>query len=201
MAKSKKDGGQINWIAVKSYYITRNASMQKTAEHFGISLSNLKRHAKEENWVAAKKEKQEEIGLKTLQRDTEKQVELRARIDIATEKMLEHIEKTICDEDQFRRHIITVSQDFTSTQYEEKFDKRDTKNMKDVVSMLKELKNMSGGQTAAELMRQQLERERFEFEKEKFEWEKKRDAERNGQIGNTEQYGVVMMPAVKEEEE
>lgn len=199
MAKSKKDGGQKpNWNKIKAYYITQNVSLKKTAEEFGVALSNLKKHAKDENWVAAKKEKQEEIGLKVVQRSTEKQVDILSRIDNDLLIMLGHIEGMIKDEMQFQRHLVTVEAPSdsglgtVSTTYEQEFEKRDTKPMRDAVAMLKEIKGLVGGQTATEKERLALEREKFEHEKQMDLQKLELEREKAGKDENASEVSIVI---------
>lgn len=171
MAKSRKEGGQINWVAIKSYYITHNVSYKKTAEKFGVALSNLMRHAKAEDWVAAKKKKQEEIGLKVVQKDTENQVNSLARLSAATDELLGRIEQALADVEQFNRHIITESAPApegigtVSVTYEKFFDKVDTKAIRDLSQSLKTISELQGYMKPGEIAKLQLERERFEWEK------------------------------------
>lgn len=195
MAKSKKDGGQINWVAIKSYYITHNVSLEKTAEKYGVDASGVKRRAKAENWVAAKKEKHKEIELKVIQKSTEKRIDELAEIrEIASDEIRE-IKEAMQRGKQLHTHIVTESAPNAdglgtiSVTYEKEFEKIDINFANRLADTLDKLERVLGYMKPGDLEKLQLEREKFEWEKaqaEKKEEEEKLDNDISIQIGGYE---------------
>ena len=57
-----------DWIKIKNYYITHDISLKKIAKKFKVSITAVKKHCSEENWVKSKKEKHAEIDQKVYQK-------------------------------------------------------------------------------------------------------------------------------------
>lgn len=205
MATKKRGRQSYDWNLIMQDYISDPESTQKKmAEKYGVTLRLLEEHARTEHWLATKKEYQKKIAEKTAEKIAEKISDVRAdalvRLSNVAESLLQTIERTTADSSQFNRYIVSENAPapegigVVSVTYEKEFEKTDTKAIKDIAQSLKTISEVLGYMKPGEVAKLQLERE-------KFEWEKKRDAERNGQLDTNEQYGVVMMPAVKEEEE
>lgn len=88
--------GKTNWVKIKNEYINGNVSYRKLAEKHGISFSYLQQKARKEKWVLKRKEQQNKISEKVLQKTAEnlaeKEANRMARISDAADKLLEKIE-------------------------------------------------------------------------------------------------------------
>lgn len=216
MATKKKGSGpkqKIDWEKMKQEYVTSNPkkSYRELAEKYVVNCDYVRQRATREHWVAARKEFMEEVSQRAHKKIAENRSNILARADKAAEVMMAQIEECLSDPEQFKRHLVVASAPADSglgtisTTYEQLFEKRDTKSMKDIIQMLKEVKAMCGGQTQTEKDRHALDREKFEHDKEmdikRFEWEKQKAIEKSGHVdGDEDRYGVVLMPELLEVE-
>lgn len=87
--------GKTNWVKIKNEYINGNVSYRKLAEKHGISFSYLQQKARKEKWVLKRKEQQNKISEKVLQKTAEnlaeKEANRMARISDAADELLEKI--------------------------------------------------------------------------------------------------------------
>lgn len=95
----------IDWLKLKNEYINGNISYRKLAEKYDVSFNTLQKKARKEKWFAKRKEQHDKITTKTRQKTAEKIAEKEAnritRIENATDRLLEKIEKATEQLDQF----------------------------------------------------------------------------------------------------
>lgn len=85
-----------DWTKIKTEYITDSkSSYRKLAEKYGVSFNTLQCRAKDEGWAELKRQAQDKITTKSIQKGIDKQVNRATRLMGATDKLLVLIEKTV----------------------------------------------------------------------------------------------------------
>lgn len=205
--KSKKDGGQrYDWEKIKRDYVSNpKLSLRDISKKYGIRQKTVFDKSKADNWFATKKKVQEEVSAKAIAKATATKANKLANEMLATEMLSSKLLDALNDPEQFNRYVVQETESYQdgtmkSETVEKKFEKLDTKAMKDIAQTLKAVEEMKRGfyniMKAEQLERINIEKERLQLEKERLEWEKQKQAERNGQTDNGESYGVVLMPPV-----
>lgn len=175
--KKKKNGRQnYDWDLIKMDYVSDpQSSLKKISEKYGIRYRTVEDRSKADSWFATKKKYQAEVVRKATAKlsakATAKKADELANTIQAAANIAEAILRKTQDPDQFCRHIIQEgnAESYGSTEYV--FEKMDMKAAKDAVSALKGVEELLRGfhniQKADALIKQQLEREKFEWEKKK----------------------------------
>jgi transposase-like protein len=121
----------VDWQRIKAEYIAGGISYRKLAEKYGVSFNTLKTHAVEEQWYKLRQQKDKKTTTKIVEslsdKDAEKAVDI---IDVA-DKLLGKISK-IMDEIPL-----------------------DTQSMKHLTSALKDLKEIKGFKSDADMREQE----------------------------------------------
>ena len=85
-----------DWTQIKSEYITDSkSSYRKLAEKYDVPFATLQCRARKEKWAELKKQTQDNIITKTIDKDTEKKVDRMTRLLNVTDKVLEKIEVAV----------------------------------------------------------------------------------------------------------
>ena len=202
--QKKKTGRQnYDWGAIKHDYVTDpKASLRKMAAKYGVSLNSIYKKSKADGWFAARKKHQERIVAKAIARTEDKMArELSKEADFLG-VMKGHMEKMLRDEDQFRRHLVetkVIDDDggMIITTEERKYDKYDSKAMKDSMQILQMMESMTRSlfniQKADALQKAQIDRERLELERERLELEKQK-----AELNKVEKDAVIRIGGMEE---
>lgn len=151
-----------DWDAVRLWYLANeDASLEKTCVKFSIPKKTLFSHAKNAGWAAAKRELKKQLSEngedEHAECENEKIASLAYAADLAVERITRILSQPADDEN----------------------DKSDTKNLKDCVSVLKDLtaiiRNVNDIQTPAQAQSQRIEQEKWELEKSKQTESAKKD--------------------------
>lgn len=86
---------EINWIDVRTEYITTLTSYRKLADKYGVSFRTLSERAKQEGWRDARAAFRENLVTKAVQKAENRQADRMARIDKAADRLLSKIERAI----------------------------------------------------------------------------------------------------------
>ena len=86
---------EINWIDVRTEYITTLISYRKLADKYGVSFRTLSERAKQEKWRDARAAFRENLVTKAVQKAENRQADRMARIDKAADRLLSKIERAI----------------------------------------------------------------------------------------------------------
>lgn len=85
-----------DWTKIKSEYITDSkSSYRKLAEKYAVPFATLQCRARKEGWAELKKQTQDNIITKTIDKDTDKKVDRMTRLMDVTDKLLVKIEETV----------------------------------------------------------------------------------------------------------
>lgn len=203
--KTKKSGRQnYDWNAIMIDYCSDpKATLKSISKKYDIRYDTVAKKSKADNWFATRKRHQSKVVSKALSKSATKQSNELAKEMSMLSMMQGHIDKALKDSVQFNRHIKVdpITGDLT----EEILDKVDTRAAKDIMQTLKMIEDMSRSlyniQKAEAIQRHQIEAERLQLERERLELEKERIALRNGDVGDSSKYGVVLMPEVLSNDE
>ena len=125
----------VDWNAIKAEYIAGGTSYRKLCEKYGVSRTTLQRKAKDENWVELRSQaeaKTESIIVKSVSRKKAKTAD--KIIDVA-DKLLNKISE----------FVETIPLDMMSS----------TQALKHLTSALKDLKDIKGFKTDADMREQE----------------------------------------------
>ena len=84
-----------DWKKIKAEYISGGTSYRKLAEKYGESLSNIKRIAKNENWVELRNQCKAKAATKIVEIESSKQAERMERLLNVSDKLLEAVEDAV----------------------------------------------------------------------------------------------------------
>jgi hypothetical protein len=85
----------VDWTTIKTEYVTTDTSYRKLADKYGVSMTEVSRHGKEECWREQRQKYQEKAYAKTLDtliRGQQKRIE---RLQHITDKILDKIELSV----------------------------------------------------------------------------------------------------------
>ena len=85
-----------DWTQIKTEYITdSNSSYRRLAEKYEVSFNTLQCRAKKEEWAKLKRQAQDKITKKTIDKDINKKVDRATRLMDVTDKLLIKIEEAV----------------------------------------------------------------------------------------------------------
>lgn len=85
-----------DWTKIKTEYITDSkSSYRKISEKYGVSFNTLQCRAKKEGWAELKRQAQDKITKKTIDKDINKKVDRATRLMDVTDRLLNKVEEAI----------------------------------------------------------------------------------------------------------
>lgn len=97
----------IDWVKIKTEYVTTGISQRELANKYNLSLSGISKRAKAEDWVKRRKSYQNrrasKVERKVIERDAEKMLTQMERLSKATDRLLEKVEIAI---EQLDRYVL-----------------------------------------------------------------------------------------------
>ena len=154
-----------DWEKIKSDYLTGNMSLRELAEKHGVSLSTLGTRAAKEEWTEKRQHHRNKVVAKTEEKRAGRKAEKILRLQEAADRMQQHIDKVLEDEEQFHRHLVN----FGTKEVLHK--KADTKAIRDMTAALKDLTDIIRdvyGIAGMDLKhRMKMDKEKLKLEKEK----------------------------------
>ena len=85
----------MDWKKLRAEYIKGGTSYRKLAEKYGESLSNIKRVAKNENWVELKNQCQAKAATKIVEIESDRQAERMRRLLTVSDELLDCVEDAV----------------------------------------------------------------------------------------------------------
>lgn len=185
----------VDWNPIKTEYITTKCSYRQLSEKYGVSIAQISRVCKKEQWKEQREQHAEKCFRKAEEKAANKEANRLARLITATTKAIDVAMEAFEDEQQFNRYIISEGIGGGATETEERiYSKVDTKALKDLTGVLKDLTGLMRDfyniPTPAQAEAQRIAAERLALDKLKAATD---DDDEN-------ETGVVMIPAVKEAE-
>lgn len=86
---------EVNWLEIKTEYITTDISYRKLAEKYGIPKNRIAAKGSEENWVELRGQYRDETVTKTVEAVAAQEVDRAARILTVADKLLDKIEAIV----------------------------------------------------------------------------------------------------------
>lgn len=182
----------IDWTKAEVEFVAGDLSLKDTAKALGVSYSTLSKVAAEAKWRVKRQEYRKSVANNVLSR-------ARARDEKSLEKLIQGAEKVLGtaitalnDSQQFNRYVIT---DGMGGAEEKVFSKVDSKAMKEMTAVIKDLTGLlrdfydipTPGQKAAQ-----------EIAKERLALERMRSGSGSDDGQET---GVIILPPVKEKKQ
>ncbi len=130
------------WQTIKAEYIAGGTSYRKLAEKYGINRSKLQARATREKWAELKSQAQAKSDAKIVDKVSKKEAARLNKLNTVTDKLLDKI-STIID-----------------TVY-------DTQGIKHISSALKDIKDIKGFKSAADMREQEARIKKLQKEAEK----------------------------------
>ena len=153
-----------DWIAIKNDYINTDISYRKLAGKYNVSFATLRERAKKENWVAQKETQHHNVSTKIAQKTQEvivaKEVNRIDRINSLADKLIEKLEQA---SEQLDNYIVTNKKKVKTIEYDNNVQGKpakeittevenleivngiiDAKNLKQLASALKDIKDIQG---------------------------------------------------------
>lgn len=90
----------IDWLQIKTDYITEATSYRKLAQKYGVPYTNIGKKAKEEGWMALREQYHDKTLTKTLENSSDKSAKRTMRIHAAADKMVDKIEQMMDSPEQ-----------------------------------------------------------------------------------------------------
>lgn len=110
----------VDWSAIKTEYVTTDISYRKLCEKYNVSMTEVSRHGKDEEWRNERKKYQEKAYAKTLDTLIRKQQKRIERLQTITDKIIDKIELSVdkMDETDFQayRQITAALKDIKEIQ-------------------------------------------------------------------------------------
>lgn len=132
----------MDWKQIKAEYIAGGTSYRKLCEKYGVSRTTLQRKAKDEKWLELRSQAEAKTETKIIDTVGKKEAARLNKINAVTDKLLDKI-STIID----------------------KVD--DTQGIKHISSALKDIKEIKGFKSAADMREQEARIKKLQKEAEK----------------------------------
>lgn len=178
--------------AMKTEYITTDISVRDLAAKYGVSASGVFKYSKRDGWKKQRVERVERCVAKAIQKSETKEVNRLARLMDATTKAIDVAMEAFEDDKQFNRYIVNRREkymggkdgkagDVIETEWSEEqiFSKIDTKALKDLTGILKDLDGLMRQYynlpTPAQAEAQRIAAERLELDKKKAQVDEDED--------------------------
>ena len=84
-----------DWQKIKTEYITTDTSYRKLAQKYGVNATTIAKKAGKEDWVSQRNQQASKTLSKTLAADSKRKADRMARIQDATDLLLDKIERAI----------------------------------------------------------------------------------------------------------
>ena len=190
----------INWMKIETEYVAGSSTLRELAAKKRVSYSTLSKRASEGGWARKRQKFRAEVEKDAL---ASAQARGKERMDAllqASEKLLDTAAQAIQDNEQFRRWVVTEGTGEGCSEASEKtFDKVDTRAMKDMVFVLKELtgilRDAYGIRTPAQELGEKLASERIRQVRAQTEKLKRESGEEKSGAG-----GALVLPVIDEVE-
>ena len=86
-----------DWNKIKTEYITTDTSYRKLAKKYGVNSTTIAKRAGKEDWVSQRNQQASKTLSKTLAADSKRKADRMARIQDATDLLLDKIEQAITE--------------------------------------------------------------------------------------------------------
>ena len=173
----------VDWSPIRTEYITTKCSYRQLSEKYGVSIAQISRVCKKEQWAKQRERYAEKCFRKAEEKAANKEANRLARLIDATTKAIDVAMEAFEDEKQFNRYMVEKKEKYAvpleqedGTMIDERqwveektFAKVDTKALKDLTGVLKDLTTLMRDfyniPTPAQAEAQRIAAERLELDK------------------------------------
>lgn len=161
-----------DWKKIKTEYVTGRCSYKDLSQKYGVGTTAIYERSRKERWVEARKKHRERAVNKAIRKAEDREAERLSKIGDLAGMAVDVAVKAFKDEDQFYRYLVSESPapGMTAT-VERRFDKVDTKALRDLTVCIKELtgilRDVYRIPTQAEEESQRIAAERLNLERQK----------------------------------
>jgi hypothetical protein len=191
---------KVDWIAAKTEYVTQRTSYKRLAKKYGVSMTAIAKHAKEERWVQAREDYINRTVKKAVAKLETQEVDKLARIMSAADKMAGIVDDLSGRSELFTSRVAVMKDDGEPLLGDDGKPVMDTtvnaRDIRDFTTALKDLtatiRNLYNLPTKAQAEAQRINTERWEAEKRRMEAESSTDNNRIEVViaGGLEDYTV-----------
>ena len=163
-----------DWTEIETVYIAGNMSLRELAKQQGVSYSSLSKIATKRKWAAKRQRERDKLASATLGRARARNQRKLEKLISATERAMDTALSALEDEQQFRRYIVSEGRGEGVSSTEEKiFDKIDTKALKELTGVLRDLtalaRDFYGIRTPSQSVAEKIALEKLELERKRTE--------------------------------
>lgn len=163
----------MDWIEIKTEYVSGKATYRELAKKYGVSFSTLQKRAKEEKWSEGRKKYRDRVVTKALTRTCARDAARLAKLQRSAMLLAADLEKVLMDPALPYRHVGQGSKPIDTI-----LDTANGKNLQAIAKALREttaaMRDLYSINTRAEQFAQEQAVERLKIEREKLEMEKQR---------------------------
>ena len=134
----------MDWNIIKAEYVAGGTSYRKLAEKYNVSFTTLQRIAKKENWIGLRQQAEDKTETKIVNSISTKNAKKAEKIIYIADKLLDKISSTI-----------------------DKMDVIDSQSIKHFTSALKDLKEIKGFKSDADMREQEARIKKLQKDAEK----------------------------------
>lgn len=88
----------MNWTEIKAEYVTTDTSYRKLSEKYGVSLPQIAKHSKDEDWISEKKRFKDGTYTNIIQNAVQEETKRTLRIYGLADKLLDKVEEILDSE-------------------------------------------------------------------------------------------------------
>lgn len=141
-----------DWKKIKAEYIAGGTSYRKLAKKYDVSLTTLQRYATKEKWTDLRQQAEAKADTKIVNSVSQKQADRASKIIDVADKLLDKISETV------------AAMDIT-----------DTQGLKHLTSALKDLKEIKGFKSDADMREQEARIAKLQKEAEEDDTDSKKE--------------------------
>jgi transposase-like protein len=164
----------MDWIEIKTEYVSGKATYRELAKKYGVSFSTLQKRAKEEKWAESRRKYRDKVVTRALARTCTRDAQRLAKLQRSAMRLTEDLEKVLSDPNLPYLHTASTTTGMT----DELLHTPNGKNLLAIAKALREataaMRDLYGINTRAETFAQEQATERLKIEREKLEMEKQR---------------------------
>ena len=162
------------WTEIEKAYVEGKLSLQALAQKCRVSYSALSKRAARDKWSEKRRAWRRGVRNEAARQGGERSGEKLASLMRATELAMETVLRALEDDEQFKRYLVTVRQGSGVSQTEERlFDKIDTKALKELTGVLRDLtalaRDFYGIRTPSQSVAEKIALEKLELERKRTE--------------------------------
>lgn len=129
----------VDWTPIKLEYVTTRCTYRQLSKKYGVSTGLISKVANREGWIEARERHSSKCMRKAQQKAEAAEVNRLSKLIATTTKAIDVAARALDDKDQFNRWVVTEMADGVTSTSEQIFAKVDTKALRDLTVVLKDL--------------------------------------------------------------